>query len=357
MLPFRLTDELVKCCFVRAVADRTRCACDPGSSASAVSGGGVLCTKCARGRYAAHVNSYECTLCAGDAFAATEGTATCALLAPGHVGDAFEDPGSMRGAAAQRPCPAGARVRYTFLGLNVVKLCERCDEGTVSSSPAATNCTSCASGLVASEDRTRCIERVEIIGGGGGDGGDGGGAVDDAIDRAGDEKYATFTSIAFFTLLALVALSCAGCVALYRRRKRRLRDLELEREMLLDEAEEEIATGQPVRRATLYALAGVEKDAEALRILGFGGGGSEGGSTPPRRKSSGVMSNGSSRGVSFADVGVAKKKRTSSGASAWSSRGGGRTGRPSARRSRPPRPWGAREEDGRRARRRRRRRA
>ena len=283
----------------------------------------MLCTKCARGRYAAHVNSYECTLCAGDAFAATEGTATCALLAPGHVGDAFEDPGSMRGAAAQRPCPAGARVRSTFLGLNVVKLCERCDEGTVSSSPAATNCTSCASGLVASEDRTRCIERVEIIGGGGGDGGDGGGAVDDAIDRAGDEKYATFTSIAFFTLLALVALSCAGCVALYRRRKRRLRDLELEREMLLDEAEEEIATGQPVRRATLYALAGVEKDAEALRILGFGGGGSEGGSTPPRRKSSGVMSNGSSRGVSFADVGVAKKKRTSSGASAWSSRGVG----------------------------------
>ena len=56
---------------------------------------------------------------------------------------------------------------------------------------------------------------------------------------------------------------------MYRRRQRRLLALALEREYLLESAEAELATGRPMRRETLYRLAGV--DAEAASLGGGGG--------------------------------------------------------------------------------------
>jgi hypothetical protein len=43
----------------------------------------------------------------------------------------------------------------------------------------------------------------------------------------------------------------------YRRRRIRLRQLALEREYLIEEAESDMQRGKPPRRATIYALAGV----------------------------------------------------------------------------------------------------
>jgi hypothetical protein len=52
------------------------------------------------------------------------------------------------------------------------------------------------------------------------------------------------------------ALFFGVAAGMYRRRQRRLQALALEREYLLEAAEAELATGRPMRRETLYALAG-----------------------------------------------------------------------------------------------------
>ena len=73
--------------------------------------------------------------------------------------------------------------------------------------------------------------------------------------------------LAFFVLLGVVA-TCCGCFAgWYRRRRARLRQLALERELLVEEAESDMARGRPPRRATIYALAGVDAEAAELDEL------------------------------------------------------------------------------------------
>ena len=69
---------------------------------------------------------------------------------------------------------------------------------------------------------------------------------------------------AFFVLLGVVTLIAGAFLRWRRLRRERLRELALEREVLLEEAEAEMCERGAVRRKTLYALAGV--DAEAAEV-------------------------------------------------------------------------------------------
>jgi len=88
---------------------------------------------------------------------------------------------------------------------------------------------------------------------------------------------------------------------MYRRRQRRLLALALEREYLLESAEAELATGRPMRRETLYRLAGVDAEAASLG----GGGGLEDAvrrkSAPDNNRGSRMRANSSGRSYSKSD--------------------------------------------------------
>jgi hypothetical protein len=77
------------------------------------------------------------------------------------------------------------------------------------------------------------------------------------VAAARDNAKTPATAVGFFILLGVVATCCGLFTGWYRRRRIRLRQLALEREYLIEEAESDMQRGKPPRRATIYALAGV----------------------------------------------------------------------------------------------------
>lgn len=266
---------------------KTRCACDPGHVETASSS--FTCEPCAPGWFAEAPDSTFCDLCGGDGYAAKNGTdavrfflftylrATtmgnwndvvfslqCTPFSPGHVGDDFENDKRMFGAKTQVPCSPGTRARDMLVALAIVRTCERCPNGTISAG-AADDCVSCDSGSQSSVDNTRCVEVVNAPGSGlDGDGGSSTNATDEYnnllasyVAAARDNAKTPATAVGFFILLGVVATCCGLFTGWYRRRRIRLRQLALEREYLIEEAESDMQRGKPPRRATIYALAGV----------------------------------------------------------------------------------------------------
>ena len=142
-------------------------------------------------------------------------------------------------------------------------------EWTITLSPisagAADDCVSCDLGSRSSVDNTRCVEVVNAPGSGlDGDGGSSTNATDEYnnllasyVAAARDNAKTPATAVGFFILLGVVATCCGLFTGWYRRRRIRLRQLALEREYLIEEAESDMQRGKPPRRATIYALAGV----------------------------------------------------------------------------------------------------
>ena len=235
-------------------------------------GGGVTCTACSPGFFAANASSDDCKICGGDTFAAANGSATCSRLSPGQVGAGFVNEGAKEGATREVPCPAGTRVRSSLVGLNMISVCESCANNTVSVA-ASSSCTPCLFGSYSNKNRTTCLElnQIKLVTLSGNTTSDNDNLVGRAVSAAAEGKFGgQSAALAFFSLLGICAFFIGIAAALYRRRQRRLQALAIEREFLLEAAEAELATGRPMRRATLYALAGM--DAEAASLGGGGGG-------------------------------------------------------------------------------------
>ena len=179
------------------------------------------------------------------------------------MGDDFENDKRMFGAKTQVPCSPGTRARDMLVALAIVRTCERCPNGTISAA-AADDCVSCDYGSRSSDDNTRCVEVVIAPGSGlDGDGGSSTNATDEYnnllasyVAAARDNAKTPATAVGFFILLGVVATCCGLFTGWYRRRRIRLRQLALEREYLIEEAESDMQRGKPPRRATIYALAG-----------------------------------------------------------------------------------------------------
>ena len=258
----------------RSDAGWSRCECLPGHAPSAVSGGGLRCDACAPGTFLDLITS-TCAVCPAGTFAPANASVACAPFSPGSVGSEYVEPESYRGATAQRLCDAGSVPRRVVVRLAVVSLCAPCPAGTISSAAGAVNCTACALGSAPNPERTACASANDALDWSSTDGApsdDASGNVTDAgalaalaLEAARRGTFAGESSAAaFFALLGSCAVACGGGAAWLRRRRRRLRRLALERRVLLEDAEADFARGKPVRRETLYALAGVDAEAAAL---------------------------------------------------------------------------------------------
>ena len=214
-------------------------------------------------------------MCPAGTFASANASVSCAPFSPGSVGSEYVEPESYRGATAQRLCDAGSVPRRVVVRLAVVSLCAPCPAGTIASAAGAVNCTACALGSAPNPKRTACASANDALDWSSTDGtpfDDASGNVTDAgalaalaLEAARRGTFAGESSAAaFFALLGACALACGGGAAWLRRRRRRLRRLALERRVLLEDAEADFARGKPVRRETLYALAGVDAEAAAL---------------------------------------------------------------------------------------------
>jgi hypothetical protein len=181
-------------------------------------------------------------------------------------------------------CAPGTVARQELIPgtLHVAVGCVECPDGTVASAVGSLRCEACARGSVVNDERTACVFGVSeedtaagplgVFAGLGDDsnGDEGGNQYNDTLaarvaSAANSGRFAgTRGATAFFILLGLVTLVAGAFLRWRRLRRERLRELALEREVLLEEAEAEMCERGAVRRKTLYALAGV--DAEAAEV-------------------------------------------------------------------------------------------
>ena len=146
-------------------------------------------------------------MCAGDTYSAVNGTATCSVLSPGYVGADFVDPGVMKGARSEVPCPPGTHTRSTLFGLAMVATCEACKNNTVTSAPASSTCTACPFGAFPNEERTQCRQVVEITSRSANSTADDNSLVGRAVTAAAEGKFGGKTAaLAFFMLLGCCAM-------------------------------------------------------------------------------------------------------------------------------------------------------
>ena len=272
-----------------------RCRCLPGHAPGAVSGGGLRCDPCAPGTFFASdalVGSASssgttphpgggCSPCAAGTFADKNASVRCDAFSPGAAGADFIHPETRTGARAQVHCAPGTVARQELIPgtLHVAVGCVECPDGTVASAVGSLRCEACARGSVANDERTACVGVSEdtagplgVFAGLGDDsnGDEGGAQYNDTLaarvaNAANSGRFAgTRGATAFFVLLGVVTLIAGAFLRWRRLRRERLRELALEREVLLEEAEAEMCERGAVRRKTLYALAGV--DAEAAEV-------------------------------------------------------------------------------------------
>ena len=265
-----------------------RCRCLPGHAPGAVSGGGLRCDPCAPGTFFASDGSSSsgtppggCSPCAAGTFADKNASVRCDAFSPGAAGADFIHPETRTGARAQVHCAPGTVARQELIPgtLHVAVGCVECPDGTVASAVGSLRCEACARGSVANDERTACVGVSEdtagplgVFAGLGDDsnGDEGGAQYNDTLaarvaNAANSGRFAgTRGATAFFILLGLVTLVAGAFLRWRRLRRERLRELALEREVLLEEAEAEMCERGAVRRKTLYALAGV--DAEAAEV-------------------------------------------------------------------------------------------
>ena len=257
--------------------------CPPGTHA-----GGVRsseCAPCPAGAYAPDAGSVECATC--PVGSSPENDATRCECDPGHVvisssgdsavGDSSspssaQQSGSGDSAFACEPCPPGTRARTKLVALALARVCERCPNGTIAFDSGSDECDRCELGTTSDSTNTRCVAvPTPTASSSSPASSSSANATDEYKDllasyvaAAKDGAKTPVTAVGFFVLLGVVA-TCCGCFAgWYRRRRARLRQLALERELLVEEAESDMARGRPPRRATIYALAGVDAEAAEL---------------------------------------------------------------------------------------------
>ena len=256
--------------------------CPPGTHA-----GGVMsseCAPCPTGAYAPDAGSVECATCPTGSSPAD--AATRCECDPGHVissGDSAPSssspPSSASGSSASsassaiacEPCPPGTRARTRLVALELARVCERCPNGTIAGDSGSDECDLCELGTTSDASNTRCVAVLDPTAASSSPAASSANATDEYKDllasyvaAAKDGARTPVTAVGFFVLLGAVAACCGCFTGWYRRRRARLRQLALERELLVEEAESDMARGRPPRRATIYALAGVDAEAAEL---------------------------------------------------------------------------------------------